>query len=161
MRRLAAFVTTFTLWLAFPAVAGGPNQVVQSSPSADGEQIYRVGVQATSTGADSITSTNLALARPTGCTGCEGVAVAYQAVIMTGNPSEVTPTNAAVAVNSECTNCKAFAYAYQYTVTADSGTYLSSAGRARIADVRKRARTSSCGPACPTTSSRRGSRPWR
>ena len=139
MRRVAALVTTFTLWLAFPAAAGGPNQVVQSSPTTDGDKIYRTGVQATSTGAETITSSNVALARPSGCTGCEGIAVAYQAVVVTGNPSEASPRNAAVAVNTECTDCGAFAYAYQYVVSADSGTYLSSAAREKIRGVRTKA----------------------
>ncbi len=136
MRRTAALVITFTLALAFPAAAGGPNNVVKASPSKDGAHVYRVGVKVSSTGADSITSTNLALAQPSGCTGCEGVAVAYQAVIVTGNPSDVRPANAALAVNSECTSCGAYAYAYQYVVSADRGTHLSATGRAKIRDIR-------------------------
>ena len=139
MRRIAALVTTFTLALAFPAVAGGPNNVVKASPTTDGAHVYRVGVKVTSTGADSITSANLALAQPSGCTGCEGIAVAYQAVVVTGNPSDVTPTNAAIAVNTECTSCGAFAYAYQYVVSADRGTHLSSTGKAKIKDIRAEA----------------------
>jgi putative peptide zinc metalloprotease protein len=139
MRRIAALVTTFTLTLAFPAVAGGPNNVVKASPTTDGTHVYRAAVKVSSTGADSITSTNLALAQPSGCTGCEGIAVAYQALIVTGNPSEVSPTNAAVAVNTECTSCGAFAYAYQYVVSADRGTHLSSTGQAKIKAIRDEA----------------------
>jgi hypothetical protein len=139
MRRTAALVTTFTLALAFPAVAGGPNNVVKASPTSDGAKIYRAATKVTSTGADSITSTNLALAQPTGCTGCEGIAAAYQAVIVTGNPSEVKPTNAAVAVNTDCTSCGAFAYAYQYVVSADRGTHLSQTGKAKIKEIRSEA----------------------
>jgi hypothetical protein len=136
MRRIAALVTTFTLALAFPAVAGGPNNVVKASPTTDGAKVYRTAVKVTSTGADSITSTNLALAQPSGCTGCEGIAAAYQAIILTGNPSDVRPTNAAVAVNTQCTSCGALAYAYQYVVSADRGTHLSSTGKARINAIR-------------------------
>jgi putative peptide zinc metalloprotease protein len=139
MRRIAALVTMFTLALAFPAVAGGPNNVVKASPTTDGAHVYRAAVKVSSTGADSITSTNLALAQPSGCTGCEGIAVAYQALIVTGNPSDVRPTNAAVAVNSACTSCGAFAYAYQYVVSADRGTHLSSTGQAKIKDIRDKA----------------------
>lgn len=139
MRRIAALVTTFTLVLAFPASAGGPNNVVIASPTADGAQLVRTAVKATSTGAKSVTSSNLALAKPSSCTGCEAIAVAYQAVIVTGNPSEVSPTNAAVAVNTECTSCGAFAYAYQYVVSADPGSHLSSAGQGRISAIRAEA----------------------
>jgi hypothetical protein len=139
MRRIAALVTTFTLALAFPAIAGGPNNVVKASPTTDGAKVYRTAVKVSSTGADSITSTNLALAQPSGCTGCEGIAVAYQAIIVTGNPSDVSPTNAAVAVNTQCTSCGAFAYAYQYVVSADRGTHLSSTGKAAMKAIRSEA----------------------
>jgi len=139
MRKLSALVTVFTLWLALPASAGGPNHVVTASPTADGSQIHRSSVKVGSTGTDSLTSTNLARATPHDCTGCEGIAVAFQAVIATGDPSDVRPTNAAVAANSDCTSCQAFAYAYQYVVTADRGTHLSAAGRERIKDIRARA----------------------
>jgi putative peptide zinc metalloprotease protein len=141
MRRIAALVTTFTLTLAFPAAAGGPNNVVMASPTADGAHVYRSAVKVGLTGADSITSSNLAVARPTGCTGCEGVAVAFQALILTGNPSDVRPANAAVAVNTECTSCGAFAFAYQYVVSADRGTHLSAVGRAKVGEIRRQADT--------------------
>lgn len=139
MRRMLALATTFTLWLALPAVAGGPNHVVIASPTADGAQIHRSSVQVASTGAESIDSSNLATATPHDCTGCEGIAVAFQAIIITGNPSTVAPNNAAVAVNSNCTSCGAFAFAYQYVVNADRGTHLSVAGRTKVAAIRSEA----------------------
>jgi putative peptide zinc metalloprotease protein len=139
MRRLLALVTTFTLWLAIPAAAGGPNHVVVASPSADGVALHRSGVQVVTTGGDSVDSSNLALARPTNCSGCEGIAVAFQAVILTGDPSVVRPVNAAVAVNTGCTGCGAFAFAYQLVVSAARGTEISPDGRAQIDDIRRRA----------------------
>lgn len=139
MRRLLALVTTFTLWLAIPAAAGGPNQVVVASPSGDGVAVHRSGVQVVTTGADSIDSSNLALARPTNCSGCEGIAVAFQAVILTGDPSVVQPANAAVAVNTACTACRAFAFAYQLVLSAAPGTRLSPEGWAQVNDIRQRA----------------------
>ncbi len=120
-------------------MAGGPNSVVRASPTVDGAHVHRSAVKVTSAGADSITSTNLALAQPTGCSDCEGIAVAYQALIVTGNPSDVRPTNAAVAINTECTRCGAFAYAYQYVVSADRGTHLSASGRSKISLIRSEA----------------------
>jgi putative peptide zinc metalloprotease protein len=139
MRRVLALVTTFTLWLAIPAEAGGPNQVVNASPTADGVAIHRSAVQVVSTGTSSVDSQNVAAALPTGCTGCEGVAVAFQALILTGRPSVIRPLNAAVAANTSCTSCKAFAFAYQLVVTADHGTHLSALGRAKVRDIRRRA----------------------
>ena len=139
MRRVIALTVTWTLCLALPATAGGPNHVVVASPTADGAQIHRSNVQVSSTGSDSVTSTNLASATPHDCTGCEGIAVAFQAIIMTGHPANFAPTNAAVAVNSNCTSCGAFAFAYQYTVDADRGTHLSKDGRDKIAAIRREA----------------------
>jgi putative peptide zinc metalloprotease protein len=139
MRRVLALAMTFTFWIALPAVAGGPNHVVIASPTADGAQLHRSSVQVVSTAATSIDSANLATATPHDCSGCEGIAVAFQAIILTGNPGTVAPTNAAVAVNSDCTSCGAFAYAYQYVVSADRGTHLSLAGRSKIADIRRQA----------------------
>ena len=114
-------ISGMTLSLALPAVAGGPNNVVNTSPTSDGTHLHRASVQVTSTGAKSVTSSNLAIATPHDCTGCEGIAVAFQALIVTGGSSTISPTNAAVAVNTNCTSCGAFAYAYQYVVTADRG----------------------------------------
>ena len=139
MRRVIVLVVAWTLCLALPATAGGPNNVVLASPTVDGAQVHRSGVKVGSTGADSVTSSNLASATPHDCTGCEGIAVAFQAIIVTGNPSNFAPTNAAVAVNSNCTSCGAFAFAYQYTVQADRGTRLSRDGRTKIAAIRREA----------------------
>jgi putative peptide zinc metalloprotease protein len=139
MRRISALVIAFTLSLALPAAAGGPNHIVTASPTAEGSQIHRSSVVVAPTGADSVTSTNLARATPHDCTGCEGIAVAFQAVIATGSPTDVSPTNAAVAANSSCMSCKAFAYAYQYVLTADAGAHLGSAGAEKVADIRARA----------------------
>jgi hypothetical protein len=139
MRRVLALTTTITLMLALPASAGGPNNAVVASPTADGAQIHKVKVKVGSTGADVVDSINSATATPHDCTGCEGIAVAFQAVIYTGKPSTFTPQNYAVAVNVNCTSCGAFAFAYQYTVSADRGTRLSHAGRAKVADIRRAA----------------------
>ncbi|MEA2220989.1 MAG: hypothetical protein QOJ35_3615 [Solirubrobacteraceae bacterium] len=139
MRRILALVATFTVCLVAPATAGGPNNVVIASPTADGSLIHRSAVQAGTVGAGTVDSSNLALAKPHDCTGCEGIAVAFQAVIATGNPSTVAPSNAAVAVNSACNSCGAFAYAYQYYLTANRGAQLSDAARDQIDAIRQQA----------------------
>jgi putative peptide zinc metalloprotease protein len=139
MRRLLVLIATFTVLLAAPATAGGPDNVVRSSPTADGATLHRAHVQVVRTGADTVDSTNLAEANPHDCTGCEGIAAAFQAVIATGHPSTVAPQNLAVAVNSNCTGCGAFAFAYQYVVTADDDAHLSGDARSQIGDIRRQA----------------------
>jgi hypothetical protein len=60
MRRLLALIATFTVVLAVPAAAGGPDNVVRASPTVDGATIHRADVQVVRTGADTVDSTNLA-----------------------------------------------------------------------------------------------------
>jgi putative peptide zinc metalloprotease protein len=139
MRRLLALIATFTVLLAVPASAGGPDNVVRASPSTDGAKIHRARIQVTSTGSDTVDSTNLAEANPHDCTGCEGIAVAFQAVIVTGHPHTFTPQNLAIAVNSNCTGCGAFAFAYQYVVSTDGSSRLSRDSRREIGDIRDEA----------------------
>src|SRR2546423_14658708 len=110
MRRTLALIAVFTVALAAPAAAGGPDHVVSVAPTADNQHMDRAGVQVAMTGSDTVDSTNLARATPHDCTGCEGSAVAFQAVIAHGNPSTVAPRNLAVAVNSQCNSCGAFAF---------------------------------------------------
>ena len=119
----------------------GPNHVVQVQNTQDpytGAASTRAkgGVQVGSTGADRVTSTNLAIARPHDCTGCEALAASYQAVFLTGNPTYVSPRNAAVATNENCTSCGSFAFAYQYVLSTDGPVYLSESGRDQIREIR-------------------------
>jgi putative peptide zinc metalloprotease protein len=130
VRRLIPALATFVLCLAAPAVAGGPQHLVDASPTVDGTAIHRADIQVVRVGGDTIDAANVAQANPHDCTGCEGVAVAFQAVIYKGSPSTIAPQNLAAAVNSNCTGCGAFAYAYQYAVNSDGK--LSRGARAEI-----------------------------
>ena len=138
MRRAAALVVVCLLSLAAPAVAGGPDHLVDASPTADGAVIHRADVQVVRQGGDTIDAQNVAQANPHDCTGCEGIAVAFQAVIYKGSPSTIAPKNVAAAVNSNCTRCGAFAYAYQYAVNSDG--HLSQDARAQIHAIEDEAR---------------------
>ena len=148
MKRRIVTLLTLACVVAVPGVVmadeengSGPNHVVQVQNTQDPDfgtatTRTRGGIQVGSTGADRVTSTNLAIAAPHDCTGCEARAAAYQAVFLTGNPSYVSPRNAAVATNANCTSCGSFAFAYQYVVTTDGPVYLSEAGRDHIRDIR-------------------------
>src|SRR3954464_14444576 len=129
-RRLIAPVLAFALCLAAPAVGGGPVPRVEASPTVDGTAIHRADFQVVRIGGDTIDPGNAAVANPHDCTGCEGIAVAFQAVVYRGSPSTIAPENVAAAVNSNCTSCGAFAYAYQYAVNSDEK--LSADARAEI-----------------------------
>jgi len=136
MRRLIALMISFTVCLAAPAAAGGPDNVVTASPTTDGQGLYSRHIKVNAVSADTIDTANQAIAKPHDCTGCQGIAVAFQAVIANGNPSTVAPSNLADAENTNCTSCVAFAFAYQYVVTTDQPSQLSEEGRAKVRDIR-------------------------
>ncbi|MEA2248813.1 MAG: hypothetical protein QOH46_3342 [Solirubrobacteraceae bacterium] len=146
MRRLIA-VLTLTVALiasaALPAVAGGPNNDVFSEATATPEgtpaTVERSSLQVLPTGTDELTSRNVAQAYSHDCTGCRAVAVALQAVIVTGNPSTVAPVNVGAAVNERCSSCATYAFAYQYVVSADDVDDLSWSARRTIWQLRREA----------------------
>jgi putative peptide zinc metalloprotease protein len=124
-----------------PAVAGGPNNLVFSDATADanGAATFDThsNIVATPTGTDEVTSANVARAVAHDCTGCQAVAVAFQAVLVTGNPRTVAPRNIAYANNVRCTGCAAFAFAFQYVVSTGGPARLSPAGMQGIQALRR------------------------
>ena len=70
------------------------------------------------------------------CTGCEGTAIAFQIVLVSGAPSKVAPTNEGVALNLECPRCEVFAAARQFVRVYEKPVRLTVAGRRELADVR-------------------------
>jgi hypothetical protein len=142
MRRLIAVLTVAIALLglgALPAVAGGPNNIVFSDATADaaGAATFDThsSMVAMPTGTDEVTSANVARAVSHDCTGCQ-VAIAFQAVLMTGNPRTVAPRNIAYATNVRCTGCAAFAFAFQYVVSTGGPARLSPAGMQGIQALR-------------------------
>jgi hypothetical protein len=73
------------------------------------------------------------------CTDCRTVAVAMQAVLVTGDPDVASPRNAAVAANAGCTRCETFAYAWQYVVSIGGPVRITAEGHQTIADLEARA----------------------
>jgi hypothetical protein len=126
---------------ALPAVAGGPNNLVFSDATADangaGTFDTHSNIVAMPTGTDEVTSANVARAVAHDCTGCQAVAVAFQAVLVTGNPRTVAPRNIAYADNVRCTGCAAFAFAFQYVVSTGGPARLSPAGMQGIQALRR------------------------
>lgn len=144
MRRLIALLTlTLTLFGlgALPAVAGGPNNVVISDATADAAGAATFDTHSSmlvgSTGTDEVTSANVARAVSHDCTGCQAIAVAFQAVLMTGDPHVVTPRNIAVAANLRCNGCASFAFAFQYVVSTGGPAHLSPEGHQQVAALRQ------------------------
>lgn len=144
MRRLVAVLVTAAALLglgAFPALAGGPDNVVVSDATTDASGAATIvthsSMLAGPTGTDEVDSANVARATAHDCTGCQAVAVAFQAVLMTGNPHTVTPRNLALATNVRCTSCASYAFAFQYVVSTGGPAHISPAGMQGIAALRK------------------------
>jgi putative peptide zinc metalloprotease protein len=86
---------------------------------------------------DVIDPTNIAFAYAS-CTSCETVAIAIQAVLISGTDSSVvTPTNEAWAINYGCTNCNTLADAVQFVYTESGPVHFTPQGQREIADIRR------------------------
>jgi hypothetical protein len=143
MRRRMTLVLALTLALlglaALPALAGGPNNVVNATTSGEGKVDVRSQLQAAPTGTNDLTSANVAQAHSHDCTGCRTIAVALQAVLVTGNPSNASPQNLALAVNERCSSCTTYAFAFQYVVSTGGPAHLSPDGQRAVDDLRREA----------------------
>lgn len=125
--------------LAAGAEGGGANNVVLASATADGSSVARSALQVSQIGGPTVASSNIAAARSYACTGCQTVAIAFQAVLVSGDPDTVVPANAAAATNDGCNSCSSYAFAYQYVLSTGRAVYLSPTAQATMAQLRARA----------------------
>jgi putative peptide zinc metalloprotease protein len=125
--------------LAAGAEGGGANNVVFASATADGSSVDRSALQVSQVGGPTVASSNIAAARSYACTGCQTVAIAFQAVLVSGNPDTVVPANAATATNAGCNSCTSYAFAYQYVLSTGRAVYLSPTAQATMAGLRAEA----------------------
>jgi hypothetical protein len=137
-RTLAALTAALALVATNAQAAGdtGPDNVVNVETTGtnvtDAQSALKVG----SYGGDNLQSQNVASAYSHDCTDCRTVAVAVQAVFVTGKPSTSEPKNVAVALNERCLRCTTFAYAYQYVVPTPGQVHLDRRARNDISRLR-------------------------
>jgi hypothetical protein len=127
MRRLTAFTAALVLALGTGAQAAedtGPDNVVDVQTTGTGVTEAHSKLKVGYYDGDNLQSENVASAYSHDCTDCRTVAVAVQAVLVSGSPSTSEPKNVAVALNERCSHCTAFAYAYQYVVPTDGAVKL-------------------------------------
>ena len=94
---------------ARPAMAPADNAAV-SVNTKDGTTVFKVAFAIRHVMSDVVTETNAAVAYNS-CTDCASVAIAFEIVLVEGDPSVVSPTNVAIAYNQDCTACVAVAEA--------------------------------------------------
>ena len=87
-------------------------------------------------GDENVHHLNKALAHAS-CTDCRATAIAFQVVLVSGNPRVVMPENLAVQINEECTNCVGAAHARQFVRVLADPFRITGAGRATLQSVRE------------------------
>ena len=71
------------------------------------------------------------------CSDCRATAIAFQIVIVEGQPEKLAPVNQAVAVNDQCTRCVVYAGARQLVRVVDKPVRFTARGALTLVDVRR------------------------
>jgi putative peptide zinc metalloprotease protein len=147
MRRItnALLAATLTVGLAWGGTAayaqeieiggGGDNTAIVVNTK-DGSARFRLSFKIVRTNSDVVDNDNAAVAIAS-CTDCRTIAIAFQVVLVFGEPSTLTTDNLAIAMNIECTNCETLASAYQWVLGTDGKLHLSKDGKEAISEIKK------------------------
>jgi hypothetical protein len=119
---------------AAPASAGDDNTALAINTK-DGKTVYRIALHVTRNNSEVVTNANVAFAIAS-CTGCETVAIAFQAVLITDTPSTFTPINLAYAENVLCDSCVTVADAIQIDAQTGGPVKLTPLGQQTLAQIR-------------------------
>ena len=114
---------------------GGDNTAVAVN-TRDGSSVFRISFNILRSSSDTIDNTNAAIAFAS-CEGCETVAIAWQVVLVSSDPSTVSPENYAIAINFECSDCATLASAYQWALGTDGNVHFTAEGNQAIAEIRQ------------------------
>src|SRR6266480_3114004 len=133
---LLAALFTFALATGSPAAAYAGDNAAISVNTKDGTTVFKVAFAIRHVMGDVVDETNGAVAYAS-CTDCAAVAIAFEIVLVEGNPSTVTPTNVAIAINENCDTCVAVAEAYQFVLGTGGLVHFDSEGNKILADIRK------------------------
>ena len=128
--------TTATASPAAGTSGNGDANVASAVNTKDGKTVYAIRLKIVQTSADTVDSTNVAAAVAS-CNDCTTVAIAFEGVLVSGDPSTVDPTNLALAYNVNCSGCTTVAEAYQAVVQSSTRVRITGAGRREIAAVRR------------------------
>jgi putative peptide zinc metalloprotease protein len=139
-RRLLTLV--LAAGLAVGLTAGAPTAAYAGDNAAisvntkDGTTVFKVAFAIRHVMGDVVDQTNGAVAYAS-CTDCAAVAIAFEIVLVEGNPSTVTPTNVAIAINENCDTCVAVAEAYQFVLGTGGLVHFDNEGNKILAQIRK------------------------
>ena len=143
MKRLVLTFLLALVALAAPGIAhaedSGQDNAAIAVNTKDGSSLFKLAFKIRRVAGDAVTATNAAVSYAS-CTSCRTTAIAFEIVLVTGNPSTVTPTNVAIAVNYECTLCQTFATAFQFVVSTGGPVRFTAEARQELAAIRKELR---------------------
>lgn len=121
--------------------SGGGDNVALAINTKDGASVFRLAFAIRHVHGSVIDAGNAAVAYAS-CTDCQTVALAFQVILVTGEPDVVAPTNLALAYNESCSSCVTFAAATQILVDTDGRMVrFTKEGRKRLAALRKHLRS--------------------
>jgi len=118
-----------------PAAYAGDNAAIAVNTK-DGTTVFKVAFAIRHVMGDVVDQTNGAVAYAS-CTDCAAVAVAFEIVLVEGNPSTVTPTNVAIAINDNCDTCVAVAEAYQFVLGTGGLVHFDHEGNKILSEIRR------------------------
>jgi len=119
-----------------PTAAYGGDNAAISVNTKDGTTVFKVAFAIRHVMGDVVDDTNGAVAYAS-CTDCAAVAIAFEIVLVEGDPSTVTPTNVAIAFNENCDTCVAVAEAYQYVLGTGGLVHFDSEGNRILSEIRR------------------------
>lgn len=133
---LLAALFAFGLATGAPTAASAGDNAAIAVNTKDGTTVFKVAFAIRHVMGDVVDQTNAAVAYAS-CTDCAAVAIAFEIVLVEGDPSTVTPTNVAIAFNENCDTCVAVAEAYQFVLGTGGLVHFDPAGNQILADIRK------------------------
>jgi putative peptide zinc metalloprotease protein len=133
---LLAALFALGLTTGAPTAASAGDNAAIAVNTKDGTTVFKVAFAIRHVMGDVVDETNGAVAYAS-CTDCAAVAIAFEIVLVEGNPSTVTPTNVAIAFNENCDTCVAVAEAYQFVLGTGGLVHFDHEGNQILADIRK------------------------
>lgn len=133
---LLAALFTLGLGAGAPSAAHAGDNAAISVNTKDGTTVFKVAFAIRHVMGDVVDQTNGAVAYAS-CTDCAAVAIAFEIVLVEGNPSTVTPTNVAISINENCDTCVAVAEAYQFVLGTGGIVHFDSEGNRILSEIRR------------------------
>src|SRR4051812_18777367 len=131
-----ASVFAFGLTTGAPTAASAGDNAAIAVNTKDGTTVFKVAFAIRHVMGDVVDQTNGAVAYAS-CTDCAAVAIAFEIVLVEGNPSTVTPTNVAISINENCDTCVAVAEAYQFVLGTGGLVHFDHEGNKILSEIRR------------------------